>query len=182
MQLTTPLATDDVRALHVGDMVNLSGVIFTARDAAHARMLDELRLAHPLPVELKGQVLYFAGPTPAPPGFPIGSIGPTTSSRMDPYSPTLIEHGLKGMIGKGIRSFSVLQAMKAHGCVYFGAVEGTAALLAQCVLSAKVVAYEDLGTEAIHRLEVCNFPLIVVNDTHGGDLYRIGRERYTLKP
>lgn len=176
--LTTPLIDADVVGLHSGDVVYLSGVIYTARDAAHGRMAQALADNQPLPVDWTGQVIYFVGPTPAKPGRPIGSAGPTTASRMDPYSPLLIERGLKGMIGKGARSQAVQEVMQTYKCVYFGAVEGTAALLAQRVRSAEMVAYEDLGAEAIRRLEVEGFPLIVVNDVYGKDLYVEGRKAH----
>jgi fumarate hydratase subunit beta len=153
-------------------------VIFTARDAAHARMKEAIERNEPLPFDPEGHVVYFTGPAPARPGHALGPAGPTTASRMDPYSQLLIERGLRGMIGKGMRSDAVLESMREHGCVYFGAVEGTAALLADCVVEAEVVAYEDLGAEAILRLVVEDFPVVVVNDLHGGDLYREGRQRW----
>jgi fumarate hydratase subunit beta len=159
-------------------VVRLYGVMYTARDAAHARMREAIGRGESLPFDPEGQVVYFTGPAPAKPGHPIGPAGPTTSSRMDPYSPLLIERGLRGMVGKGVRSQEVIEAMRAHGCVYFGAVEGTAALLARCVKKAELVAYEDLGAEAVRRLVVEDFPVVVVNDLHGGDLYREGRERW----
>jgi fumarate hydratase subunit beta len=178
IRLQTPLSGADVQRLSIGDQVLLSGAVFTARDAAHARLVELLKAGKPLPFELAGQVIYFAGPTPAPPGRPIGSVGPTTSYRMDPYSPLLIEHGLRGMIGKGRRSREVIEAMAAHGAVYLGAVGGAAALIAQRIVSAEVVAYEDLGPEAVRRLVVEDFPAVVVNDCRGGDLYAEGRKRY----
>ena len=173
-----PFDLDLARELHTGDSVLLTGTIITARDAAHARIADAIAIGNPLPFDPAGQVLYFVGPTPAPPGKPIGSAGPTTASRMDPYSPLLIERGLRGMIGKGRRSPTVKASMLDHGCIYFGAVEGHAALLAQCVSTAEVIAYEDLGAEAIHRLEVVDFPAIVVNDLHGGDQYEEGPAKW----
>lgn len=168
----------DVEPLRTGDVVRLNGVLYTARDAAHARMKGAIEAGEPLPFNPEGQVVYFTGPAPARPGHALGPAGPTTASRMDPYSPLLIERGLKGMVGKGLRSQAVLESMREHGCVYFGAVEGTAALLADCVREAEVVAYEDLGAEAIRRLLVEEFPVVVVNDLYGGDLYREGRERW----
>lgn len=176
--LTTPLSDEDVARLQIGDRILLNGVIYTARDAAHARMMALLDQGKELPFDVRGQVIYFAGPSPTPPGRVIGSVGPTTSYRMDSYSPRLIAQGLKGMIGKGSRSKEVIEAMCCHGCVYFAATGGAAALLARAVKKAEVVAYEDLGPEAINRLEVENFPVIVVNDAQGRDLYQEGRKRY----
>jgi fumarate hydratase subunit beta len=178
IRLKTPLSAADVEALNTGDVVLLSGVLFTARDAAHARMKVAIKSGGPLPFDPGGQVVYFTGPAPARPGHALGPAGPTTASRMDPYSPLLIERGLKGMVGKGLRSEAVLSSMREHGCVYFGAVEGTAALLADRVKEAEIVAYEDLGAEAVRRLVVEDFPVVVVNDLRGGDLYREGRERW----
>ncbi len=178
VHLKTPLSMQDIESLRTGHVVRLDGVIFTARDAAHARMKEAIEQSKPLPFDPEGQVVYFTGPAPARPGHALGPAGPTTSSRMDPYSPLLIERGLRGMVGKGMRSEAVLGSMREHGCVYFGAVEGTAALLADCVEEAEVVAYEDLGAEAIQRLVVEDFPVVVVNDLYGGDLYREGRERW----
>lgn len=176
--LQTPLTADDVASLRTGDLVRLQGVLYTARDAAHARMAAAIAAGEELPIDVRGQIIYFTGPAPAPPGAVIGSAGPTTASRMDAWSPLLIERGLRGMVGKGLRSDDVKAAMREHGCVYFGAVEGTAALLAQCVRSAEIVAYEDLDSEAVRRLVVQDFPAVVVNDMHGGDLYLQGRERW----
>ncbi len=178
IRLTPPLSDADVERLRAGDQVLLSGVVYTARDAAHARLVDLIEKGEPLPFDLSGQIIYFVGPTPAPPGRPIGSAGPTTSYRMDPYSPVLVAHGLKGMIGKGKRSDEVREALRRHKAVYFGAVGGAAALISKRILSAEIVAYEDLGPEAIRRLEVKDFPVVVVNDAHGGDLYEEGRKRY----
>jgi len=178
VRLTTPLADEDVVKLRSGDRVLLSGVLYTGRDAAHKRLFELLQAGKPLPVDLRGQVIYYVGPTPAKPGQVIGSAGPTTSGRMDAYAPALIAYGLKGMIGKGLRNQTVLDAMKEHGAVYFGATGGAAALLAKRIKKAEVVAYEDLGTEAIRRLEVEDFPVIVINDAHGGDLYAEGVKAY----
>ena len=178
IRLETPLRVEDIEPLKSGDVVRLYGVLYAARDAAHARMKGAIDRGEPLPFDPEGQVVYYTGPAPARPGSALGPAGPTTASRMDPYAPSLIEHGLRGMIGKGVRSNEVLEAMRRHGCVYFGAVEGTAALLAECVKEAEVVAHEDLGPEAILRLVVEEFPVVVVNDLHGGDLYREGRERW----
>lgn len=146
----------------------------TGRDAAHARFAAAIDAGEDLPFDPEGETLYFVGPTPARPGHAIGSAGPTTASRMDAWSPLLVERGLRAMVGKGRRSDEVKRSMREHGCVYFGAIEGTAALLSQCVTSAEVIAYEDLGAEAVHRLEVRDFPALVVNDLHGGDLYTDG--------
>ena len=178
IRLETPLSLEDVEPLRTGDIVRLNGVLYTARDAAHARMKEAIEAGEPLPFDPEGHFVYFTGPAPARPGHALGPAGPTTASRMDPYSPLLIERGLRGMVGKGSRSQAVLESMREHGCVYFGAVEGTAALLADCVKEAEIVAYEDLVAEAIRRLVVENFPVVVVNDLYGGDLYREGRERW----
>lgn len=178
IHLGAPLTREDIEPLRTGDIVRLSGVLYTARDAAHARIKDAIQNSETLPFDPEGQVVYFTGPAPAKPGKVLGPAGPTTASRMDPHSPLLIERGLRGMVGKGVRSEEVLSAMREHGCIYFGAIEGTAALLARCVKKAEVVAYEDLGAEAIRRLVVQNFPVVVVNDLYGGDLYREGRERW----
>ncbi len=177
-RLKTPLTREGNGSLRTGDVALLSGVLFAARDAAHARIKDAIEKDGPLPFDPEGQVVYFTGPAPARPGHALGPAGPTTASRMDPYSPLLIERGLKGMVGKGVRSETVLSSMREHGCVYFGAVEGTAALLADRVKEAEVVAYEDLGAEAVRRLVVEDFPVVVVYDLRGGDLYRQGRERW----
>lgn len=178
LQLGTPFGLDEARDLHTGQSVLLTGTVLTARDAAHARIAEAVAQDRPLPFDPAGQVLYFVGPTPARPGRPIGSAGPTTASRMDPYSPLLIERGLRAMIGKGRRSQTVRDSMMEHGCVYFGAVEGHAALLARCITRAEVIAYEDLGTEAVRELDVVDFPAVVVNDLHGRDQYEEGPRRW----
>jgi fumarate hydratase subunit beta len=178
INLETPLGMRDIESLSSGDVVLLHGVVYTARDAAHARMKEAIEQGDPLPFDPEGQVVYFTGPAPARPGSALGPAGPTTASRMDPYSPLLIERGLRGMVGKGARAEEVRRAMREHGCVYFGAVEGTAALLADRVKEAEVVAYEDLGPEAVRRLLVQEFPVVVINDLRGGDLYSEGRERW----
>jgi fumarate hydratase subunit beta len=178
VRLTTPLSDADVENLTAGDLVLITGTVYTARDAAHARLVELIEKGGQLPFDPAGQVIYFVGPTPAPPGKPIGSAGPTTSYRMDPYSPTMIEQGLKGMIGKGKRSDEVKAAMQKHKAVYFGATGGAGALISGTIKSAQVIAYDDLGPEAIRKLEVENFPAVVVNDCKGGDLYAQGRERY----
>jgi fumarate hydratase subunit beta len=182
IRLETPLGIEAIVPLKSGDVVLLDGVLYAARDAAHARMKEAIEKGEPLPFDPEGQVIYYTGPAPARPGSPLGPAGPTTASRMDPYAPSLIEHGLRGMVGKGARSEEVQRAMRQHACVYFGAVEGTAALLADRVREAEVVAHEDLGPEAILRLVVEDFPVVVVNDLHGGDLYREGRERWRRGP
>ncbi len=176
--LRTPLSPADVERLRVGDEVLLSGVVFTARDAAHERLTQLLKEGKPFPVDLRGQVIYYCGPTPARPGRPIGSAGPTTASRMDGHTPALLAYGIRGMIGKGRRSHEIRDAIKKFHTVYFGAIEGTAALLGERVREAQVVAFPDLGTEAIRRLVVEDFPVVVVNDVIGGDLYEDGRSRY----
>ncbi len=173
-----PYDLDEARTWTAGEPVLLTGTVITARDAAHARFAEAIASDEPLPFDPTGQVLYFVGPTPAPPGMPIGSAGPTTASRMDPYSPLLVERGLRGMIGKGRRSAEVKASMLTHGCVYFGAVEGHAALLAQCITRAEVIAYEDLGTEAVRELDVVDFPAVVVNDLQGNDQYDEGPRRW----
>ncbi len=178
IRLKTPLADADVEKLKAGDKVLLNGVIYTGRDAAHKRLYDLLMEGKPLPIEVKGQVIYYVGPAPAKPGQVIGSAGPTTSGRMDAYSPKLIEIGLKGMIGKGMRKKEVVEAMKKYKAVYFAATGGAGALLAKAIKKAQVVAYDDLGPEAINRLEVEDFPVIVVNDTKGNDLYEEGMRKY----
>jgi len=178
IRLEAPLSREEIEPLKTGDIVRLNGVLYIARDAAHARLKRAMEAGEPLPLSPEGNIVYYSGPAPAHPGHALGPAGPTTASRMDPYAPLLIERGLRGMIGKGLRSEAVLESMREHGCVYFGAVEGTAALLADRVKEAEVIAYEDLGAEAVHRLVVEDFPVVVVNDLHGGDLYREGRERW----
>jgi len=178
IRLQTPLTDEDIVKLYAGDRILLSGVLYTGRDAAHKRLFELLQAGKPLPLDLRGQVIYYVGPTPAKPGAVIGSAGPTTSGRMDAYAPVLIAHGLKGMIGKGSRGQSVLDALKKHRAVYFGATGGAGALLAQRIKKAEIIAYDDLGPEAIHRLEVEDFPVVVINDAYGGDLYADGVKAY----
>ncbi|MBV9819835.1 MAG: fumarate hydratase C-terminal domain-containing protein [Solirubrobacterales bacterium] len=174
ISLTIPCAREELADVAAGDSVLLSGTLHSARDAAHARFAETIAAGGQLPFDMRDQVIYFVGPTPARPGRAIGSAGPTTASRMDPYSPLLIERGLAGMIGKGRRSPEVKASMLEHGCVYFGAIEGTAALLARCVTHSETIAYEDLGSEAVRRMQVTDFPVMVVNDLAGGDLYEQG--------
>ena len=178
IRITTPLTREQARQLKAGDSILLSGVIYTARDAAHKRLCELVAQGKALPLDLKDNVIYFVGPTPAREGQAIGSAGPTTSYRMDAYSPTLIEQGLTGMIGKGKRGPEVVSAMKAHGAVYFGAIGGCGALLSKCIKKAEIVAYEDLGAEAIRRLEVEDFPVVVIIDSEGNNLYETGRAAY----
>ena len=176
--ITTPLTAETVRSLRAGEQVLLSGTIYTARDAAHLRMMDCIRRGEPLPMPLKGQVIYYAGPTPAPEGRPVGSIGPTTSVRMDACTPPLLERGLAGMIGKGLRGPAVVQAMMEHPAVYFAAVGGAAALMAQCVTSLEVIAWDDLGPESVKRLTVRELPLVVAVDCYGEDAFAKGQKAY----
>ncbi len=176
--LTVPLTKEVVAKLKAGDTVRLTGVVYTARDAAHKRLVDLIAAGKDLPIPLEGQVIYYVGPAPTPPGKVIGSAGPTTSYRMDPYAPVLMEHGLKGMIGKGERTEPVVESMKKNGAVYFAATGGAAALISKSITAVEIVAYEDLGAEAIRRLEVKDFPLIVAQDCHGGNVYREGQKQY----
>jgi fumarate hydratase subunit beta len=178
IRLKTPLSDKDVEKLKSGDRVLINGVIYTGRDAAHKRLIDLLKSGRALPFDINGQVIYYVGPTPAKPGQVFGSAGPTTSYRMDAYAPTLIEKGLKGMIGKGMRSEAVKEAMKKYKAVYFAATGGAGALLAKRVKKAEIIAYEDLGPEAIRRLEVEDLPVIVVNDVRGNDLYLEGEKKF----
>lgn len=172
VKLKIPFEAGEVEKLRSGDQVYLTGSLYTARDAAHKRMVEQLENGEALPVNLKNQVIYYVGPTPAKPDAVIGSAGPTTSSRMDAYTSTLLSHGLKGMIGKGYRSQAVIDSIKEFSGVYMVSIGGTGALLAQKIISAKVVAYEDLGTEAIRKIEVKDFPCIVINDSEGNDFYK----------
>lgn len=178
ISLTVPLKDEDIKKLKSGDSVKLTGVVYTARDAAHKRLVELIGNGDELPIPLEGQVIYYVGPAPTPPGKAIGSAGPTTSYRMDPYSPILIENGLKGMIGKGARTEPVVEVMKKHCAVYFAATGGAAALISKSITSAEIVAYEDLGAEAIRKLEVKDFPLIVAQDCHGGNVYEEGQKKY----
>jgi fumarate hydratase subunit beta len=181
-EIRTPLDNDTIESLAAGDRVALTGTVYTARDAAHARLVEILRSGGKLPIDLEGQVIYYVGPTPAPPGRVIGSAGPTTAGRMDAFTPELLAAGLKGMIGKGLRSPEVVESIRQHKAVYFGATGGAAALLAKSVVSCEVVTYEDLGCEAIHRLEVVRLPLVVINDSRGGDFYRQNQGKFAAQP
>ncbi len=176
--ISSPLDIVTVESLHAGDRVLITGTIYAARDAAHKRLVEALEKGQQLPFDLQGQSLYYMGPSPAPPGRVIGSAGPTTSGRMDSYTPRLLAAGVKGMIGKGSRSPEVKEAIKKCKAVYFAATGGAGALLASCIKKSEVVAYEDLGAEAIRRLEVVDFPAVVINDSRGGDLYEEGKSRY----
>lgn len=177
-EVRTPLSDADVESLRAGDRVRISGVVYTARDAAHGRLMALIERGERLPIDVRGQIIYYTGPSPARPGAVVGSIGPTTASRMDRFTPALLRLGLKGTIGKGYRSQTVKDALREHRAVYLGAIGGAGAVLAEFVKTLEVVAYADLGTEAIRRLEVEGFPAIVINDCHGGDLYEAGQKAY----
>jgi len=179
--LTTPLSSEDTRQLVAGDTVYLTGVLYTARDAAHKRLVALIEKGEALPFDLEGSVIYFVGPTPPKPGDPIGSAGPTTSYRMDSFSPTMLKNGSKGMIGKGKRNQAVKDACMEYDGIYFGATGGAGALLGKLIKSAEVIAYPELGPEAVRKLEVVDFPVTVINDTKGNDLYQQGREQYEAK-
>ena len=176
--VSAPLSREQAKTLKAGDSCLISGTIYTARDAAHKRLCELIEQGRELPLEIRDSVIYFVGPSPAKPGQVIGSAGPTTSYRMDAYSPVLIARGQTGMIGKGKRGPEVIAAMKEHGAVYFGAIGGCGALLSKCIKKSELVAYEDLGAEAIRRLEVENFPAIVIIDSQGNNLYEQGRAEY----
>lgn len=178
ISIKAPLDKATAHSLRAGDTCLISGVIYTARDAAHKRLCELAAQGKPLPFEVENSVIYYVGPTPAKPGQAIGSAGPTTSYRMDAYSPTMIQLGQLGMIGKGKRSPEVIEAMKQHGAVYFGAIGGCGALLSSCIKKAEIVCYEDLGAEALRRLEVENFPVVVIIDSEGNNLYESGRKAY----
>ena len=177
-KITLPLTRELARTLKAGDSVLLTGTIYTSRDAGHKRMCEALARGEKLPFDPTDATIYYVGPTPANPGQAIGSAGPTTSYRMDAYSPTLISIGQTGMIGKGKRNDEVISAMKEHGAVYFGAIGGCGALLSKCIKKAEVIAYEDLGAEAIRKLEVEDFPVVVVIDSEGNNLYQTGKQAY----
>jgi len=177
-KVTLPLTDEAIRDLKAGDNVLFTGVMYVGRDSAHKRMVEALDKGQDLPFDVRGQTIYFMGPSPAKPGQVIGAAGPTTSGRMDAYSPRLMAEGLKGMIGKGLRSQEVKEAIKKHKAVYFAAIGGAGALISKAIRKSDTVAYEELGAEALLRLEVENFPAIVVNDAHGGDLYEEGKAKY----
>jgi fumarate hydratase subunit beta len=181
IRLTVPLTDADVERLQIGDRVLISGAVYTGRDAAHKRLTDLIQAGESLPFDIKGQIIYYVGPSPAKPGRPVGAAGPTTSYRMDAYAPQLIRLGLKGMIGKGARNQEVKDAMAKFKAVYLAAIGGAGALMAQAIKKAEIVAYEDLGPEAIRRLEVEEFPVIVVNDVQGNDLYEEGVKQYAIR-
>jgi fumarate hydratase subunit beta len=180
IQITPPLTDETVGQLKAGDEVSITGVIYVGRDAAHKRMVETLDRGDQLPFDVRGQIIYYMGPSPAKPGQVIGSAGPTTSGRMDAYAPRMMAQGLKGMIGKGSRSAAVRDAMKQYRAVYFAATGGAGALMSKAIKKSEVVAYEELGAEALLRLEVQDFPLIVVNDMYGGDAYEAGKARYRV--
>ena len=173
-----PLTDADVEGLKAGDRVRITGVLYTARDAAHGRLFPLIEAGQPLPIDVKGQIIYYTGPSPARPGEVVGSIGPTTGSRMDKFTPALLKLGLKGTMGKGYRGQTVKDALREYRGVYFGAIGGAGAVLSRHVKKLEIVAYEDRGTEAIRRLEVEAFPAIVLNDCHGGDLYQDGQKQF----
>jgi fumarate hydratase subunit beta len=177
--ITLPLTDEMIKTLKSGDNLLLSGTLYVARDAAHKRMVDQLDRGEPLPFDIKGQTLYYMGPTPAPPGRVIGAAGPTTSKRMDPFTPRLLAAGLKGMIGKGVRSQEVKDAMKKYGAVYLAAIGGAGALISKSIVKAEVIAYQDLGPEAVLKIEVKDFPATVIVDNSGTDLYLTGKREYT---
>ena len=180
-QIETPLTEEKAESLHAGDIVYITGIIYTGRDLAHKRLVDALEAGEKLPFDPMDSIIYYVGPSPTPPGKVIGSAGPTTSYRMDPYAPTLLKIGLRGMIGKGNRSKEVLDAMQKYKGVYFQSTGGAAALVAKSIVKAEVIAYDDLGPEAIRRLEVKDFPAIVVNDCHGGNLFESEIAKYAVE-
>ncbi|WP_461205165.1 Fe-S-containing hydro-lyase [Clostridium sp. DL1XJH146] len=178
IKVTTPFTEEQAVKLKAGDKVLISGTIYTARDAAHKRLVELIHSGKKIPFDIENSIIYYVGPSPAKGGRPIGSAGPTTSYRMDPYAPELLEIGLRGMIGKGLRNKEVVDSMIDNKAVYFGAIGGAAALIAKSIVKAEIIAYEDLGSEAIRKLEVKDFPAVVVIDTEGNDLYEIGKEEY----
>ena len=178
VHLTTPLKTEDLEKLKIGDQVYITGTVYTGRDAAHKRLVELLEKGEELPFNAEGQIIYYVGPAPAPPGKPIGSAGPTTSYRMDPYAPALLDVGMKAMIGKGPRDKSVIDSMIKNKAVYLAAVGGAAVVVAKSIKESKVIAYEDLGPEAIREMKVENFPCVVANDIYGNDIYKAGVEEY----
>ena len=178
IKITTPLSDEVVDSLKSGDQVSIKGILYTARDAAHKRLIDLLDHRDELPFDIKGQIIYYVGPTPAKPGAIIGSAGPTTSYRMDPYAPRLMEVGMKGMIGKGNRTQNVIDAIVKYKSIYFAAIGGAGALVARSIKKVEIIAYEDLGPEAIRKMEVEDFQAVVVNDTYGNDVYKEGMNKY----
>ncbi len=180
-KMIVPFENDDYLSLRSGDMVYLSGIIYTARDAAHKRMYESMKKGESLPIELKGNILYYLGPSPSRPGQVIGSAGPTTSSRMDKYTPDMLDAGLRAMIGKGKRSEEVIQAIQRNKAVYFAAIGGAGALLSQCIKKAEIVAYEDLGTEAIRKLYIEDLPVVVIIDSQGNNLYKTAVDQWRMK-
>lgn len=178
IRIQTPLTDEQILPLAAGDQCLINGVIYAARDAAHKRLIELLDAGHPLPVDLTGQIVYYVGPAPPKPGMPIGSAGPTTSGRMDRYTPPLLEAGLKGMIGKGYRNQVVRDAIVRHRAIYFAAIGGSGALLARRIVKSRIIAFEDLGPEAIYELVVEDFPVFVINDVHGNDLYESAPGEY----
>ena len=176
--INAPISDEDAKSLHSGDYVYITGTIYTARDAAHKRMSEALAAGQPLPIDMKNNIIYYMGPSPARDGRPIGSAGPTTASRMDKYAPDLLDLGLKGMIGKGKRSQAVIDGIVRNGAVYFAAVGGAGAILSKCIKKSTVIAYDDLGTEAIRELEVENLPVVVVIDSEGNNLYETAIKEY----
>lgn len=181
LAIKSPLDEETIKNLKAGDQISITGVIYTARDAAHKRLVEALDKGEKLPFDITNQIIYYMGPSPAKPGQVIGSAGPTTSGRMDTYAPRLMAVGLKGMIGKGNRSQAVKDAMKKYKAVYFAAIGGAGVLASKSIKKAEVIAYEDLGAEAIRRLEVENFPATIINDIYGGDLYEEGKAKYQIK-
>ncbi|MFC2007111.1 Fe-S-containing hydro-lyase [Chloroflexota bacterium] len=179
-KIPLPLTDETVKELKAGDEVLLTGVMYVGRDSAHKRLVDTLEQGKPLPFDINDQTIYYMGPSPAKPGQAIGSAGPTTSGRMDAFTPRLVAEGLKGMVGKGMRSADVKEAMKEHHAVYFGATGGAGALISNSIKKSEVIAYEELGAEAIRRLVVEDFPVIVINDMYGGDLYEEGKAKYRV--
>lgn len=177
-KISTPLTEEISKTLRAGDSILLSGIVYTARDAAHGRLINLLDEWKELPLNINGEVIYYVGPTPEKPGEVIGSAGPTTSYRMDSYAPRLLDLGLKGMIGKGARNEEVISAIKRNNAIYFGAIGGAGALISKCIKSSEVIAYDDLGAEAIRKLEVKDMPLVVIIDTEGNNLYEIGKKEY----
>jgi fumarate hydratase subunit beta len=181
INITTPISDETFKTFKAGDMVHISGIVYTGRDAAHKKLIDALNNDEPMPFDFIGNLIFYAGPCPAKPDKPIGSIGPTTGGRMDTYSPTLINKGLKGMIGKGLRNKEVIDCIVKEGGVYFVAIGGAGSLIAKCIESVEIIAYEQLGTEAIRKLTVKNLPVIVGIDSYGNNIYTMGREQYMVK-